>query len=154
MSIELELQIASAITTLPHPSQFREWVAAALEGHLEDAEMTIRLVDELESAQLNQQFRKKTGPTNVISFPYDPSFDGESSLLGDIVVCAPLVEKEATHLNKPLLARWAHMVIHGTLHLLGYNHENPAEAEIMEGLETDLLIHLGFPPPYGDTFLL
>lgn len=150
VSIELELQIASDTKTLPHPAQIREWVSAALTGHVDTAELTIRVVDEEESAELNERFRGKPGPTNVLSFPYAPMPGIASRILGDLVICAPLVEQQAEEQEKTLLAHWAHMVVHGTLHLLGYNHEFDEEAEEMEGIETDILVRLGFPPPYGD----
>ncbi len=150
MSIELELQIASNAKTLPHPAQIREWVSLTLYNRVETGELTIRIVDEEESAGLNQQYRNKLGPTNVLSFPYDPEPGIASRLLGDIVICAPVVEQEALEQNKSLLAHWAHMVIHGTLHLLGYTHEFDKEAAEMESLETELLLRLNFPPPYGD----
>ncbi len=152
MSIELELQIASTAKTLPHPAQIREWVSLALWQRAETAELTIRIVDEEESAELNWQYRSKGGPTNVLSFPYEVPPGVVSRMLGDIVICAPIVEAEANQFNKPLLAHWAHMVIHGLLHLLGYSHEIDEDANAMESLETELLIKLGFPPPYGDTF--
>lgn len=150
VSIELELQIASNIKTLPHPAQFREWVSITLFGQVETAELTIRIVDETECSELNLQYRHKAGPTNVLSFPYDPLPGVASRLLGDIVLCAPVIEREAEEYNKPLIAHWAHMVIHGTLHLLGFNHELEADAIEMEGLETNLMLRLGFPAPYGD----
>jgi len=152
VSIELELQIASNAKTLPHPAQIREWVSLALWQRVETAELTVRIVDEEESAELNWQYRNKKGATNVLSFPYEAPPGIMSRLLGDIVICAPIVEAEALQYQKPLLAHWAHMVIHGVLHLLGFNHEFDAEAIKMESLETDLLIRLGFPPPYGETF--
>jgi probable rRNA maturation factor len=150
VSIELELQIATTAKTLPHPAQIREWVSLALQNRIETGELTIRIVDEAESADLNQQYRHKSGPTNVLSFPYDPEPGIPIRLLGDIIICAPIVEKEAFEQNKTLLAHWAHMVIHGVLHLLGFNHEFDVEATEMESLETELLIQLNFPPPYGD----
>lgn len=150
MTIELELQIASKIKTLPHPAQVREWVSLTLWERLDTAEMTIRIVDEEESAELNKIYRNKSGPTNVLSFPYDPQPGVASRLLGDIVICAEVVEREAAEYKKPLLAHWAHMVVHGTLHLLGYNHILDDEAKEMESIETDILHKLGFPPPYGD----
>jgi len=149
--IEVELQIASQAKTLPHPSQFREWINVTLSNRLKTAEMTIRIVDEEESAELNQQYRRKKGPTNVLSFPYQQIPGVITRLLGDIIICAPVVEAEATAQNKDLLAHWAHMVVHGTLHLLGFNHEFNEDAEEMEGMETEILVRLGFPPPYGDT---
>lgn len=151
MSIDLELQIASSIQTLPHPAQFREWVSATLWQRIETAELTIRIVDEDEIIALNQQYRKKTGSTNVLSFPYEAIPGVASRFLGDIVICAPIIEKESNEQQKPLLAHWAHMVVHGTLHLLGYDHQTDEEAVEMESTETDILLKLGFQPPYGET---
>jgi len=153
VSIELELQIATHAKTLPHPAQIREWVSLTLYNRVETGELTIRIVDEAESADLNQQYRNKPGPTNVLSFPYDPEPGIANRLLGDIVICAPVVEQEALEQNKSLLAHWAHMVIHGTLHLLGYTHELDNDAVEMESLETELLLRLNFPPPYGDVIV-
>lgn len=149
MTIELELQIASDTKTLPHPAQFREWVSAALTNRSDTAELTIRIVDIEESAELNQRFRQKPGPTNVLSFRYEAIPGIMSRFLGDIVICAPLVESEAEQYNKPWLAYWAHMVVHGCLHLLGYDHEIEVEAEEMQDLENEIMIRLGFSPPYG-----
>jgi len=151
VTIELELQIASNAKTLPHPSQFREWISIVLWNRLDEAELTIRIVDEEEIASLNEQYRHKQGPTNVLSFVAEHPDGLESSYLGDIIVCAPIVEREAMNANKDLLAHWALMVIHGTLHLLGYDHEDVEEAEEMENLETEILVKLGFAPPYGET---
>lgn len=153
MSIELELQIATQAKTLPHPAQFREWVRITFSHQLDTAEMTIRIVDEKESSELNERYRHKLGPTNVLSFPYSPIPGIASRLLGDIVICAPIVEKEAEEQGKSLIAHWAHMVVHGCLHLLGFDHELNDEAEKMESIETDILVRLGFPPPYGDTLV-
>jgi probable rRNA maturation factor len=150
MSIDLELQIASTAKTLPHPAQVREWVSAALLGSVDTAEMTIRIVDIEEISELNYRYRKKLGPTNVLSFPYNPIPGIASRLLGDVVVCAPLVEKEALEQNIPLLDHWAHLIIHGILHLLGYDHEFEDDAEEMESKETEILVQLGFQPPYGE----
>jgi probable rRNA maturation factor len=151
VNIELELQIASAAKTLPHPAQVREWVSVALWGRIDTAELTIRIVDESESAELNKQYRGKIGPTNVLSFPYEPYPGIASRLLGDVVLCAPIIEREAVENNKELIAHWAHLVVHGTLHLLGYNHELAEEAVEMESLETAIMLQLGFSPPYGDS---
>jgi probable rRNA maturation factor len=130
-------------------------------------ELTIRIVGESEGAALNQRFRGRSGPTNVLSFPFeapalpeaspdaDAVFDDYDELalqfeamIGDLVICAPVVRREALEQNKPLEAHWAHMVIHGVLHLLGHDHIDAAEAERMEALETEVLGRLGFPPPY------
>lgn len=150
MSIDLELQIASKVKTLPHPAQFREWVSAAIGDEINTGELTIRVVDEEEMSKLNLQFRNKKGPTNVLSFPYEPHPAVASRLLGDIVICAPVIEKEAKKHNKELLAHWAHMIVHGILHLMGYNHEEDDDAHEMENLETDILVNLGYEPPYGE----
>jgi len=151
LTIELELQIASDAQTLPHPSQFREWVGSTLVNRLETAELTIRIVDVEEMTELNEMYRKKTGPTNVLSFPAEISPEFEFPLLGDIVICASVVQREAEDANIELLAHWAHMVVHGTLHLLGYDHMNKEEAEIMEDIEKQILTKMGYPAPYGGT---
>ncbi len=150
MTIELELQIASNAKTLPHPAQFREWIGNTLDDKYDNVELTIRIVDVEEMTILNETYRKKTGPTNVLSFPseIDESFD--INLLGDIIICAPVVQKEAEEANIDLIAHWAHMVVHGTLHLLGYDHINSDDADAMEALETNILTNLGYPAPYGD----
>ncbi len=150
MTVELELQIATKAQTLPHPAQFREWVGTALANRFETAELTIRIVDEDEMTELNETFRKKQGPTNVLSFPGDPNADFDLHLLGDIIICAPVVQREASDANLELLAHWAHMVVHGTLHLIGYDHMERGQAEEMERLETEILTDLGYPAPYGD----
>lgn len=150
MTIELELQIATKAKTLPHPSQFREWVSATFWQRVDTGELTIRLVDQEESAQLNEEYRHKKGPTNVLSFPSEPMPGIASRFLGDIVICASVVEAEAEAKNKPLLAYWAHMVVHGALHLLGYDHETVEDSLEMENLETEIMLRLGFPPPYGE----
>ena len=150
MTIELELQIASNAKTLPHPAQFREWIGNTLDDKYDNVELTIRIVDVEEMTILNETYSKKTGPTNVLSFPseIDESFD--INLLGDIIICAPVVQKEAEEANIDLIAHWAHMVVHGTLHLLGYDHINSDDADAMEALETNILTNLGYPAPYGD----
>ncbi len=111
-------------------------------------ELSIRIADTKEAADLNQTYRAKTGPTNVLSFPANVPAEAGSGLLGDLVICAPLVNLEATQQHKSEEAHWAHLVIHGVLHLLGHDHQIPVEAEQMEALEIDLLGHLGFPNPY------
>lgn len=150
MTIELELQIASEAQTLPHPSQFREWVGTTLANRIDTAELTIRIVDIEEMTELNETYRKKTGPTNVLSFPAEISPEFEMPLLGDIIICAPIVQREAEGENIELLSHWAHMVVHGTLHLLGYDHIEKDEAEIMEAIEEEILTSMGYPAPYGE----
>lgn len=149
MTIELELQIASDAKTLPHPSQFKEWTSSVLSERFEEAELTIRIVDEAEMSDLNKQYRNKKGPTNVLSFPQENHPDVEITLLGDIIICAPIVEKEAIDNDKELLSHWAHMVIHGIYHLLGYDHQNDEDAKEMEELEIQTMLELGFKSPYG-----
>jgi len=114
-----------------------------------NAEVSLRLVDEAEMAQLNLSYRDKTGPTNVLSFPSDLPIELEIPLLGDIVVCAPVVVLEAQAQHKPIQAHWAHMIVHGSLHLLGYDHVDPADAETMETLETAVMKNLNYPCPYA-----
>jgi probable rRNA maturation factor len=147
-NIELCLQNASSAATVPAVSDFERWLAVALES-MAAAILTIRIVDEAESAELNQRYRQKSGATNVLSFPADLPDEVELPLLGDLVICAPLVQSEALAQGKPVTAHWAHLVIHGSLHLLGYDHIEMAEAQEMESLETLLLQQLGFPDPYA-----
>jgi probable rRNA maturation factor len=149
MHLDLDLQIASASSALPSEADLARWAAAALAGRREDAELTIRIVDEPESAELNQTFRGKAGPTNVLSFPFEPPPGlPPTELIGDLVICAPVVERESEEQGKDPQAHWAHMVVHGALHLLGYDHIEEAEAQEMEGVETTVLCGLGFPRPY------
>ena len=110
--------------------------------------MTVRIVDEQEGTALNSRWRGGQGPTNVLSFPCDGVDDIAPQLLGDLVICAPVVAREAQEQNKSLQAHWAHMLVHGTLHLLGHDHQEPDEAERMERLETDILHDFGYPDPY------
>lgn len=131
---------------IPAPSTLRAWAMAALEGAT-PGEITIRVVAEEESAALNGKFRHKPYPTNVLSFPYEAEAPSEQ-VLGDLVICAPVVAREATEQNKEPHAHWAHMVVHGVLHLLGHDHIQEEEAERMEAKERQILARLGFPDPY------
>lgn len=146
--IELDLQIATTAAALPSEAQFRLWVKTALQGRRDEAELTIRIVDDEEGAELNETYRGKQGPTNVLSFPFEAPPGVELPLLGDIVICAPKVAREAAEQGKPLEAHWAHLTLHGCLHLLGYDHIEQEEAEAMEALETELLAALGYANPY------
>lgn len=152
MNLELDLQIALDLPGLPAKSDFRRWAEAALVGadYQKDAELTIRIVNEAESTALNETYRHKQGPTNVLSFPFEAPAEVNSALLGDIVICAPVVLREAVVQGKASEAHWAHLVAHGVLHLLGYDHDE-AQAEAMESLEIRILAALGYPDPYGDT---
>lgn len=152
--LELDLQLASEAEGLPGEADFRRWCELALRARSADSELTIRLVDEPEGRELNHTWRHKDYATNVLSFPADVP-DGPNGeplldipLLGDLVICAPVVAREAAEQGKPAQAHWAHLVIHGCLHLLGYDHLEDEEAEEMEELERQLLAELGHPDPY------
>ncbi len=131
---------------VPAPSTLRAWAMAALEGAA-PGEITIRVVAEEESAALNGKFRHKPYATNVLSFPYESEALSEQ-VLGDLVICAPVVAREAVKQGKEPHAHWAHMVVHGVLHLLGHDHIHEEEAERMEMKERQILARLGFPDPY------
>lgn len=150
MELHLDLQVALDTSgyTLPSEEQIRAWVCAVLAERMPEAELTIRIVDEVESEQLNQQYRHKSGPTNVLSFPFETDVPMEIPLLGDIVVCAPVVVREALEQHKDLPSHWAHMILHGTLHLLGYDHVSDSDADEMEHTEIQLMQQLGFSNPY------
>ena len=148
--IELDLQLETA-GQHPTGAQFRHWCELALRQRSADSELTIRLVDEAEGRELNRTWRHKDYATNVLSFPADiPEGLLDIPLLGDLVICVPVVEREAREQNKALEAHWAHLVIHGCLHLLGYDHIEDDEALEMEDLERQLLAELGHPDPYAD----
>jgi probable rRNA maturation factor len=149
--LELDLQLASDAANLPSETQFRAWCEIALRQRKADSELTIRLVDEAEGRELNRTWRHKDYATNVLSFPADiPDGLLDIPLLGDLVICVPVVERESAEQAKTLEAHWAHLVIHGCLHLLGYDHIEDEEAEEMEALERELLAELGHPDPYAD----
>lgn len=151
MTLYVDIQHETSHPWVPDQAQFERWVGQALQGRRDNAELSIRLVDDAESAELNQTYRDKTGPTNVLSFPVDlpAHLAFELPLLGDLVICAPLVEREALTQNKPLESHWAHLTLHGCLHLLGYDHIDPEEAEIMEAIERSLMQALEFDDPYA-----
>ena len=149
MSVTLDLQLASASTDgLPTEAQLQGWLDGTILGFQQDAEVTVRIVDEAESNELNLTYRGKDKPTNVLSFPFEAPPGLELPLLGDLVICRQVVEREAAEQGKPLMAHWAHMVVHGSLHLLGYDHIEDEEAEEMEALERDIMQELGFADPY------
>ena len=147
MTIELDLQLSGEHDDIPADEDFHRWVGAALAGH-ETAELTIRIVDREESHALNHQYRGKDRPTNVLSFPAELPPGVDIPLLGDIVICAPLVAEEASEQEKTNRAHWAHLTVHGVLHLLGHDHQADEEAEEMERLEISILHGLGFADPY------
>jgi len=143
MNFELSLtvQYAGIMRELPTRAQFRRWVKVALQR---DVNITLRIVDEPEARELNKKYRGKDYATNVLTFVYEEA----GSLSGDIVICAPVVEREAAEQHKDLMAHYAHLTIHAVLHLQGYEHENDAEAIEMETLETALMLKLHYPDPY------
>ena len=149
MAVILDLQPASTASNLPTEAQFQQWLDAAVLPFQQDAEVTIRLVDEDESRQLNFDYREKDKPTNVLSFPFElPPGVEELPLLGDLIICADVVATEAAEQGKALHHHWAHMVVHGCLHLLGYDHIEDADAEEMENEEIQILATLGIENPY------
>lgn len=155
MDTYIDLQLAADGDDLPGQDAIQSWVSAALsaaEYAGDEAELSVRLVDSDESQQLNHQYRGKDKPTNVLSFPFEQPeglpADAHLPLLGDLVICVPVVAREALEQSKNCQAHWAHMLVHGTLHLLGYDHIDDAEAEQMEALETKILLALGYPNPY------
>ncbi|MCJ8321829.1 MAG: rRNA maturation RNase YbeY [Colwellia sp.] len=150
MTIELDLQRIADADNLPNDDQFQQWVNAALAHTKKDFELTIRLVDENESQQLNSQYRGKDKATNVLSFEFEAPEGVELNLLGDIVICVDVVAQEAQAQQKSLHSHWAHMVTHGCLHLLGYDHISDADAVEMENLEIEILAKLNFDNPYND----
>lgn len=154
MGLAIEIQRACTSADVPPDAELRRLLALAL-GDAAAGEVTLRIVDEAESAELNRRYRGKPGPTNVLAFPAGgfaaPLTDeiaDETLPLGDVVVCGPVVEREAAEQSKPAFAHWAHIVVHGALHLIGYDHVSSAEAELMESRERDLLGVLGIADPY------
>lgn len=149
MSVLLDLQLASEAKDLPSQADLILWLNLVLTHHnMDQAEITVRIVDAQESQQLNAEYRGKDKPTNVLSFPFEAPPGIEINLLGDLVICASVVSDEAREQGKALHAHWAHMLVHGCLHLLGYDHIQDDEAEEMEQLEIQLLQQLGIDDPY------
>jgi len=148
MSVTLDVQYE--LEAGPDEDDIRRWIEAVLaaEAKTAEVELTVRIVDEAEMAELNARYRHKTGPTNILSFPFEAPPGVELNLLGDLVIAAPVVQREAREQGKTETAHWAHMIVHGTLHLLGYDHLKPAEAEDMEAREIRILQQLGYSNPY------
>ncbi len=136
---------------LPAAREIRQWVRAALHGRCDSGQLTVRIVDRAESATLNQTYRQKAGPTNVLSFPMDQPDLLVPPLLGDIVVCAPLVMDEAASQGKTAQAHWTHLIVHGALHLVGYDHVDSVAAAEMEAIEISILKALGWASPYEES---
>ncbi|WP_166254133.1 rRNA maturation RNase YbeY [Marinobacter salicampi] len=147
MSLTVDIQRAVDDPDLPTDAEFERWAGTAWQSKT-PSEVTLRIVGREESAELNGLYRHKTGPTNVLSFPFEAPAGITLPLAGDLVVCAPVVRDEALEQGKTLSNHWAHMIIHGMLHLQGYDHINDDDAEIMESLEIRLLRELGIGNPY------
>lgn len=146
--LQLDLQIAVEMPKIPGYAQIEKWVEAALTDNEDEIELSVRIVSEEECTQLNMKYRGKEGPTNVLSFPYEARQGVELNLLGDLVICASVVEREAQEQGKDLMLHWAHMFVHGVLHLRGYDHQTIGQAQEMEELETKIMAQLGYPNPY------
>lgn len=153
--VHLEVSVSYALPRagIPSATSFRKWVAAALKGRIREADLAIRIVDTKEGQSLNHHYRGKDYATNVLSFPAELP-EGlpkgvKMPLLGDLVICAPVVAREAKEQGKPLNDHYAHLTVHGTLHLLGWDHEDDKEAEAMEQLEREILAELGIEDPYA-----
>ncbi|EGW21888.1 rRNA maturation RNase YbeY [Methylobacter tundripaludum] len=146
----IEIQAVFESAGQPDQQQIQLWVDTALDDYGQDTEIVVRIVDEQESAELNEQYRHKSGPTNILSFPVDVPEGIELDLLGDLVICAPVVEKEALEQDKLLAHHWAHIIVHGVLHLLGYDHIDDDEAELMENKEIAILNKLHINNPYTE----
>ena len=153
--LRLDVAVSYAVPRagVPAAVSFRKWVAAALRGRIREADLAIRIVDAKEGRALNHHYRGKDYATNVLSFPAELP-EGlpkgvKLPLLGDLVICAPVVAREAKEQGKPLAAHYAHLTVHGALHLLGWDHEDDKEADAMEQLEREILADLGLPDPYA-----
>ena len=149
MSADVEVQRACAARGVPPPAKLVRWAEAALAGRSQGGQMTVRVVDEDEGAALNERYRGRTGATNVLAFAFDAPELPSVRILGDVVVCAPVAAREARERSRRLDAHWAHLVVHGTLHLLGYDHAEPRSAQEMETIEREVLGRLGFSDPYA-----
>ena len=149
MPTKIDLQNDEALSGLPDQKDFLTWVDAALRQNYDSLEQTIRVVGETEIRALNSQYRQKDAPTNVLSFASE-NIHLDYDCLGDLVICAAIVEQEAKQQDKLLQAHWAHIVVHGMLHLQGYDHHNAIEADKMESLEAKILTTLGYTNPYNN----
>lgn len=146
----VDLQLACDSSSIPAHDQFQFWVDSVLVDKSNDSEIVIRIVDEDEMTDFNAQYRDKAKPTNILSFPFDAPEQVDTHLLGDLLVCAPVIERESIEQKKPLDEHWAHMIIHGVLHLLGYDHIDPYDAEEMETLEIQILKKINIANPYEE----
>lgn len=151
MSITVSVDNACDAAGVPDEADFQRWVSAALDGLRMQADVAIGIIDVIESARLNGEYRDKPYATNVLSFPSGFAEDSEIQLLGDLAICAEVVAREAREQHKPAEAHWAHLVIHGCLHLLGFDHEEEAAAQLMEAREIAILHTLGYANPYEES---
>lgn len=148
MKLKLRVDYASR-RPAPGRALIARWARAAIEGlRRSNTALGVRVVNEAESAELNARFRGRSGPTNVLAFPFDVPPGARSDTLGDLVICAPVVNREARAQGKPAAAHWAHMVVHGIMHLRGYDHHTRSKAAAMERREAAVLRRLGYPDPY------
>ena len=150
--VRLDVSVEYAIPRagVPAAVSFRKWVAAALKGRIREADLALRIVGTKEGRALNRHYRGRDYATNVLSFPAELPEGVRLPLLGDIVLCAPVVAREAKEQKKALADHWAHLTVHGTLHLLGWDHEDAREAECMEQLEREILAEMGIEDPYAE----
>jgi probable rRNA maturation factor len=149
MTVHIDIEYATQCENCPNGKDIKSWALTVLQEHRPSCSLTIKIVDEEEMILLNRTYRKKEKSTNVLSFACQLPQYLKGDILGDIAICAPVVQREAIHQNKSLISHWAHLVVHGVLHLLGYDHEKESDAIVMEDLESTLLKELGFPDPYG-----
>ncbi|MBM5572512.1 MULTISPECIES: rRNA maturation RNase YbeY [Deefgea] len=147
-NIQLAIQNESLASPIPRKSLLKKWVRAALSKQFTQAEVTLRFVDAEEGQSLNRDYRQKDYATNVLTFTFNEDLPPGAPLMGDLVLCGSVIEREAFEQKKPLLAHYCHMIVHGMLHLQGFDHIDEAEAEAMEALETQIVTKLGYDDPY------
>ena len=148
MSLNIDIQRACSLKSIPSDEKFQHWSEATIKGRTTATALNIRIVEEREITALNSQYRGTKKSTNILSFPFDAVTPEPMPILGDIVICAPLVVREAQEQNKSIESHWAHLVVHGILHLLGYDHHRDNDAKIMETLESEILTKMNYPSPY------
>ena len=153
MNLVLDVQYAEDVRkteSLPTKAQIKKWAVTSLVDSMDSAQLTVRIAGRQESQELNEKYRHKKGPTNVLSFPFEQPDWLQPPLLGDLVICADLVVQEAREQGKVVENHWAHLVMHGVLHLLGFDHETTEQAAVMEGRERVIMARLGYPDPYAE----
>ncbi len=153
MKLCVDVQRACSAADVPDDEDLSQWASGAADAVTtapwDEAELSVRVVDEVEGGELNHAYRGKAEATNVLSFPFEAAERTTPPLVGDVVICAPVVFREAVEQGKSQRAHFAHMVVHGVLHLLGYDHEGEADARVMEDLEREVLTGIGFGDPYA-----